>query len=444
MDINRYNALITIRSVLNEGMKIKDAMVKHLPFDLHDRDRAFVMELVYGTVRYKLFLEWLLSSFLEKRKKLRTTTRLNLLTAFYQLAIMKTADWAAVNEAVEIEKHTKGNPSLVNAVLRNYIRKGQATVISSLPENEISNISITTSHPEWMIKRWMSRFSRDETTALACANNVIPPLTLRVNTLRSGLDEVARYLSSAAIEFDLSQYSPDAIILHNVPFSALRPLKGKIFVQDEASQIISYLLDPHPGQRILDACAAPGGKTTHLAQITGDRAEIVAVDKSRKRMALLRENVDTIGCTSVTRVAADIMHLNDQDSFDRILVDAPCSALGTIRRSPDVKYRHNNDSITSFGKRQTDLLFHTSTLLRKGGILVYSVCTNEPEETSDAVQNFLNIRQDFYIINNILGIALPEPFRKNVASFFNAKKYMFSYPHIHGTDGFFAVRLGKK
>lgn len=443
MDINRYNALIVIRSILHDGMKVKDSMAKHLSSEVHERDRAFVMEVVYGTVRYKLFLEWLLSTLLEKRKKLRILTHLNLLTGLYQLAVMRISEWAAVNETVEIEKHMKGNPSLVNAVLRNYIRKGDSA-ITSLPADKIRNMSIITSHPEWMVKRWRARLSDEELSAFTRANNEIPPLTMRINTLASSFDEIAGFLTSSGIAFDLPKYCPQAISLKNIPFSAIRPLKRKVFIQDEASQVISLLLNPLPGQIILDACAAPGGKTTHIAQITGDEARIIAVDNSRRRMDLLKENIENMGCTSIAPVLSDIQALGETNRFDRILVDAPCSALGTIRRSPDVKYRHDVNSIRLLGERQLEILLHTSSLLQKGGILMYSVCTTEPEETTEVIQKFLNIRRDFYIIDNILDIALPEPFRTTIESFFVKGGYMLSYPHIHGTDGFFAVRFGRK
>jgi 16S rRNA (cytosine967-C5)-methyltransferase len=233
-------------------------------------------------------------------------------------------------------------------------------------------------------------------------------------------------------------------VLRNTPFSAIADLRGKVFVQDEAAQVIGYLLDPREGNAILDACAAPGGKATHIAQITRNGSAITAVEEDEKRLKLLNDNIRSSGAHSVSAVRLDILDYRSVTPFDRILLDAPCSALGVIRRNPDVKYRHSPEALRKFGIKQLEILNHVSSLLKRGGTMVYSVCSTEPEETRDVIAGFLNNKKDFYIIDTILDVTLPEPFTRNLQELFNEEGFMITYPHVHHVDGFFAVRLGRK
>ncbi|MGW8273340.1 MAG: RsmB/NOP family class I SAM-dependent RNA methyltransferase, partial [Thermodesulfovibrionales bacterium] len=337
-----------------------------------------------------------------------------------------------------------GMPGLVNGVLRSYHRRQRALTIPSFTQHPLVHISIETSHPLWLVEKWAKRFSLPEVLAIAEANNRIPPLSVRVNTLLSSAEEVSKALTDSNIRYTLSKYSPEGIVLHDAHYPAISHLGGKIYVQDEAAQLIGHLVNPQQGDVILDACAAPGGKSTHLAQLTGNRARIIALDPDPVRLRLLRENVRAQNAQCVEICEADVGTYSTETTFDRILVDAPCSALGVIRRNPDIKFRHSPQAIVDFGQKQLRILTESARLLRSGGLLVYSVCTTEPEETVHVVERFLHNNRDFYIINVVRDISLSESFRSTFRGLMNSEGYFFTYPHTHSTDGFFAVRLGKR
>ncbi|MCL4476377.1 MAG: 16S rRNA (cytosine(967)-C(5))-methyltransferase RsmB [Nitrospirae bacterium] len=436
MQTTRELALKALHEIWQRGRKPKDVL-DDLSESLDKRDRAFLMELVYGVVRFRDTLDWALEDFLKKPSGLGHDTLNNLRLAAYQMLFMRVPHWAAVNEAVEMEKK-EGRPELVNAVLRNVLRNLDSLLErlrDTKADKTVKYIATLTSHPRWLIKRWVKRFGEDVTMELAEANNRIPPLTLRVNTLKGMKQQVINELSKIGIEGEPTTYSPVGIKLKGFHiYKEIFFLKGLIMVQDEASQLISYLLDPRPGERILDACAAPGGKTTHTAQLMQDSGEVVAVEFDRKRMERLRENIGHLGLSSIKAVQTDILEYSAKEPFDRVLLDAPCSALGVIRRNPDVKYRHKPQDLLRFKANQINILRHVSKFLKPGGIMVYSVCSTEPEEGEEVIKEFLKESGDFYIIDT------PLLFLKG----FIKDGFLRTYPHMHDMDGFFGVRLCRK
>lgn len=443
MDTNRLTALGIIRDIIINGMKTKTAMAA-IDSSRKEIDRAFIMELTYGCVRYKLYLEWIIRHFLREFERTESYTILNLMMAIYQILFMRVPDWAAVNEAVEIEKNRKGIPSLVNGVLRNYIKTKESLALPSLSKNPTRHISLLTSHPEWLISRWAKRFRTPELIAFAKSNNKIPPLAVRVNTLMCNKREISSTLRERNIDHVDSKYCPEGIVLKSTSYQSVSDLLGILFIQDEASQLVSYLLGAREGDIILDACAAPGGKSTHIAQLTRNRSRIFALDSNGYRLEKLAENIRTFGSFAVNLVESDVLSYNPDHVYNRILLDAPCSALGVIRRNPDVKYRHEPADLKQLGERQLRMLLHVSGLLGECGTLVYSVCSTEPEETLDVIKQFLNIRKEFYIINDINDIELENSYKENVSQLFTKEGYLITYPHIHDMDGFFAVRLTNK
>jgi 16S rRNA (cytosine967-C5)-methyltransferase len=396
------------------------------------------MEIVYGVLRFRDTLDWILNHFLKNPSRLEARTVNNLRIAVYQLFFMRVPDWAVVNEAVEMEKLSSGSPAgpgLVNAVLRNLLRQKDRFSLPLEFDDPVSRISVNTSHPSWLVKRWVARFGEAEAGLLAEANNEVPRMTLRVNTLKTGRKELLEMLSREGIAADATRFSPDGIVLRDaLTYEDLSFARGLFVVQDEASQLVTYLLGPRPGERILDACAAPGGKTTHIAQLTGDKSEIVAVEKDTKRIARLRENIEALDINSVSIVNSDILDLHDAEPFDRVLLDAPCSATGVIRKNPDVKYRHTEKDLLVFKSRQTEMLQAASRLLKKGGTLVYSVCSTEPEEGEEAVREFLKTAADFRIIDTDV------TFLRD----FIDRGLLKTYPHRHHMDGFFGASLCRK
>jgi len=439
MPDTRLLAVKTLIEVLAGVARPKDA-VESLSRPLDQRDRAFLMEVVYGVLRFRDTLDWILNHFLKDPAGTGDFTLNNLRTAVYQIFFMRVPDWAVVNESVEVEKAAssagaRSKHKLVNAVLRSLLRQKASFQIPIQCEDALSDIAINTSHPKWLIKRWMERFGEGGARSLAEANNKVPAMTIRVNSLRTTRDALIFLLADNGVEAAPAEYSPDGIDLHDVrSHNALSFAHGLFAVQDEASQLVSYLLDPKPKEKVLDACAAPGGKTTHIAQLMGDSGEITAVEKDVKRMALLRDNIGVLGIRSVILLNDDIGELRGEGPFDRILLDAPCSATGVIRRNPDIKYRRKERDLIEYRTKQIRLLQAASRLLKEGGRLVYSVCSTEPEEGEQVVNEFLKTSGDFRIID------AEAHFLKS----FMHEGFLRTYPHLHNMDGFFGVALCRK
>ena len=433
----RLLALESLLEVLNGDVVVKRALESRSSA-LDRRDRAFLMEIVYGVLRFRDTLDWILNHFLKNPSRLGDRTLTNLRIAAYQLFFMRVPDWAVVNEAVEMEKISSvspAGPGLVNAVLRSLLRRRDRFSLPLEFDDPVLRISVNSSHPSWLVKRWVARFGEEEAALLAKANNEVPRMTLRVNTLRTGRKELLERLSLEGIAAEPTRFSPDGISLRDaLSYEDLSFVRGLFVVQDEASQLVTYLLNPRPGERILDACAAPGGKSTHIAQMTGDSGEIIAVEKDAKRIVRLRENISVLGITSVKILNADIRDLHDAGSFDRVLLDAPCSATGVIRKNPDVKYRHTEEDLLTYKAKQAELLRTVSRLLKRGGTLVYSVCSMEPEEGEETVNEFLKAAPDFRMIDTEVTF---------LRDFIDGG-LLKTYPHRHHMDGFFGASLCRK
>ncbi len=429
----RHLAILALCKVFNKGIKPKEAL-DELSGDLDKRDRAFIMEIVYGVMRYRDYIDYMLKDFLKKTSGLSPYTINNLRSAIYQLKYMRVPEWAVVDEAVNLERFSKGKRSLVNAVLRNFLRH-KNEIKDPSKDNPVEYISITTSHPRWLAKRWIERFGFDEALRLAEANNRIPPIVLRAEDSKKR-DEILREFARRGIEAHPTQFSPVGIVLEEFPSNLnLELLTHNLFVQDEASQLVTYLLNPSHGERILDACAAPGGKTTHIAQMIQDSGEIIAVEYEDKRIRQLQENILRLGLSSVKVIQGDVKSL-DMGEFDKILLDAPCSSIGVIRRNPDIKYRHTKKDILRYKEKQLEMIGAVSRFLKAGGIMVYSVCSMEPEEGEEVIRIFLQGNPDFSIIKG------DHEFFKTF-EVLDQEGHVFyrTFPHMHNMDGFFAARL---
>jgi 16S rRNA (cytosine967-C5)-methyltransferase len=421
------------------------------------------MELVYGVLRQRGYLDWLLAPFLKKPAKLPPETMDNLRVALYQLLFTRVPEWAAVDEAVNIEKQLGGKAELVNAVLRNYLRKGEKTP-RPLSGDPAKKMAVLTSHPEWLVRRWISRLGRKEAEELARANNEIPPLTLRAEGDR---DNALTLLTGSGIDAAATRYSPSGILIKgrkrdtggdgavtdkkmedgrritpgNLPLDP-----ASFFIQDQAAQLVTWLLDPGPGERVLDACAAPGGKTTHIASLMKDRGEVIATEIDPERAGMIRENVVRLGLKSVHIETGDIREGCVKGMFDRVLLDAPCSSIGVIRRNPDVKYRHKEADLGRFGTVQLGLLRKLAVHVKKGGTMVYSVCSTEPEEGEEIICSFLQACPDFSIIEGAYEFLKPFSFKDRHGHIFYRTwphKTGSEHGNRYGMDGFFAARLKK-
>jgi 16S rRNA (cytosine967-C5)-methyltransferase len=412
---------------------------------LSDRDRALLTELVYGTLRWRGKIDARLNPHF--RRSLADTdpfVRNLLRVASYQLLFLdKIPDYAAVNEAVQLAKAHGGNKvaGFVNAVLRNFLREKDDTVESQPTNDRQAALANEHSHPQWLINKWLDYFGREETEALMRANNEIAPLVLRVNSCKSSREALLALLLKSGVSAVATRWSPVGIwVKSRSPVDQLPGFQEGLFqVQGEASQLVSYLLSPEKGERVLDACAAPGGKTTHIAELMANTGEVIALDKSEKGLEKIRENAARLGLTSLRAAKADIRHplpAEFRSPYDRILVDAPCSALGTLRSHPEIKWHRNESDIKRLAHLQKHIIDQVVHYLKPGGVLVYSTCTLTQDENENIVEDFLEEHKEF-VLDDAAGY-LPG----DASSLVRGSHYM-TLPHRHNTDGFFAARMRK-
>ena len=420
-----------------------DHSLKKFPLPL--RDRALVTQLVYGTLRWRGRIDWHIGGSVPRplsqmNPYLRNLLRLTL----YQLLFLdKIPDYAAVHEGVELAKRYRGPraASLVNGVARRILRERDNLHIPALQDDPAPYLSISFSHPEWLVRKWLDYFGREETAALLKANNAESPLTLRANRLKGSRELLLETLRSKGFEATPTPWSPQGIQLKSVAAVDQLPgfQEGLFQVQGEASQLIGFLLDPKPGERVLDACAAPGGKTTHLAELMEDKGEVIATDVSARGLEKLKENVQRLGLKSSRAVAADVSEgLKGAlaGPYDRILIDAPCSGLGTLRAHPEAKWHREERDTQRLSRLQKRILKGLFPYLKPGGILVYATCTLSREENEEVVEDFLSHQRD-------CGLEDAAGYLPLEAASLVREKYFLALPHKHNTDGFFAARIKK-
>jgi 16S rRNA (cytosine967-C5)-methyltransferase len=411
---------------------------------LDERDRALLTELTYGSLRWRGAIDARLSQGLsrplaEVDAPIRNLLRL---TCYQLLYLDRIPPYAAVNEAVELAKAFGGRKAggFVNGVLRNFVRA--ANNQSQIPTDmTVPSLAVTHSHPEWLVQRWLDDFGADAAQALMRANNEKAPLILRANALKVSRDELLDRLQSAGVEAKAASFAPQGVLLPSGGIIESLPgfAEGLFQVQGEASQLVSCLLSPQPGERILDACAAPGGKSTHIAELMHDEGAIIAIDISERGIAKIKQNVNRLGLKSVRTVRADISERSAESGiapYDRILVDAPCSGLGTLRAHPEIKWNRGENDIRRLSRLQLKILDQVSGHLKPDGILVYSTCTLTVEENERNVESFLAAHAEF----ELQGAARYLP-RK--AKHMARGKYFQALPHRANTDGFFAARMRK-
>ncbi len=385
-----------------------DVLLDHSLEDpaLSERDRALLTELVYGTLRWRGKIDARLNLYFRRSQNATDPFVRNLLRlAFYQLLFLdKIPDYAAVNEAVQMAKAHRGDKvaGFVNAVLRSFLREKNRTLEPRPTNDWQAALAIEHSHPQWMIEQWLDYFGTQETEALMKANNEAAPLVLRVNSCRSSREALLALLSKSGISAVATRWSPVGIwVTSRCRVDQLPGFQEGLFqVQAEASQLVSYLLSPQRGERILDACAAPGGKTTHIAELMADTGEVIALDKSEKGIEKIRENAARLGLASLCAGKTDVSHplpAEFRSPYDRILVDAPCSGLGTLRSHPEIKWHRNETDIKRLGRLQKTIVDQVIHYLKPGGVLVYSTCTLTKDENENVVEDFLEHHKEFVL-----------------------------------------------
>lgn len=395
---------------------------------LSPSDAALATELVYGTIQRLNTIDYMLTPFLAKGlHKLEPWVRNLLRLSVYQLRFLdRIPPHAAVNEAVTIagRRGHKGIAGLVNAVLRSVIRQGGAL---SLPEDWPASraIALLHSHPEWLVQRWIDQYGEAETKAMCAGNNRPPRTSIRVNPLKTTPDALIALLTEQGIAARRSELAAAGLVVEgggNMAHTVWHE-QGLFSIQDESSMLVAEIVDPKPGMAVLDCCAAPGGKTAHMAELMQDRGEIRAFDIHAHKIKLIEEQARRLGLSSITAETGDAARLSEklgEARFDRILVDAPCSGFGVLRRKPDLKWKRSEADIAALSELQLAILSDVRQLLNPGGALVYSTCTVEREENEGVIERFLDAHPEFEL----------ELSRRIM-------------PHHFETDGFFIARLRK-
>lgn len=406
---------------------------------LSSLDRRFIGELVHGTTKMRRRLDYVLSLFLERKLEELTPWIRNILRmGLYQIDFLdRVPERAAVDESVKLAKKFghRGTVALVNAVLRNYLRDRSRITFPSREENPIENLALFYSFPDWMVEKWLGLFGEEQTVRLCEAFNRRPQLSCRINSLKTDNQSLEGILKREKVKFKAGKFLKNFYAVESkIDLERFGPLQqGLVYFQDESAGLPVELLDPQPGERILDLCAAPGGKSTYIAERMGDQGEVLAVDSSQRRLKIVQENSKRLGVRSVTLCCADARDFRCSQ-VDRILVDAPCSALGTLGRHSDARWTKQEGDLPRLQKLQLEILSNAAKLLKKEGLLVYSTCTVTPEENDHVIERFLKDRGDFKI--------------RHSSDFLDSEVVdqsgmVRTLPHIHKIDGSFACRLEK-
>ena len=407
--------------------------------ELSDPDKGLLSELVYGVLRWQNKLDWILNGFSHGNfAKSEINVKNTLRVALYQVLFLERIPHAAaVNEGVEFIKRIRGEKpaGLVNAVLRNIIRNMEGIRYPDPAEDQTQYLAVFYSHPLWMVKRWTERFGAEEATALLTANNERPHLSLRVNQLKTDRSSFLKLLQQMQVQASPSRFLDLFVRARGLSrIGQMEAFRNGLFtVQDESAAFPCLLLDPHPGECVIDLCAAPGGKTTNIAEIMQNQGQVIAVDKYEGKLNLIRTSVDRLGLRNVSFLAADAATMSVEPA-DKVLLDAPCSGLGVLSKKPDIKWKRDISDIRKLTAIQTEIIENAAQMLKPGGVLVYSTCTIEPEENQEVVRCFLEKHPEF---------ALEDAKRFIPPDFVAPEGYVVTLPHKHGMDGSFAARLVK-
>ena len=404
---------------------------------LSEQDKALVQEIFFGVIRGRKRLDWLIHQFYQgSYEKAPRFIRHILQSSLYQLLYMdRIPDYAAIHEAVALAI-LKGGPywaRKINAILRSFQRDRHRITLPDRTSQPMEFIAVQYSHPEWMVARWIKRWGIEETISLCEANNTHPHLSLRVNRLKTTVAELQNLLSQFNVPTTPSPFSENFLQAERLPdLSQFEPFQQGLFsIQDVSAGLACELLTPQPGEKIIDLCAAPGGKTTYIAELIGDQGNVFAVDRNLSRLRLIRHHLSRLGCRSIHLVQADGAQFSCQNA-DRVIVDAPCSGLGVLAKRVDLRWKRRPEQIEELSHLQLQLLINASKLVKRGGVLVYCTCTIEPEENEEVVQKFLQQHKQFRLD------AASNYVSREVTT---SEGFVCTYPHRHGIDGSFAVRL---
>jgi 16S rRNA (cytosine967-C5)-methyltransferase len=405
-------------------------------------DRNLSTQLVYGTLRWQKRLDYIISSFSHiPINKIDIALLIILRIALYQIFFLdRIPDAASVSEAVKLSKEIghQGHASFANALLRKACRACGNIALPTIKQSVKDYCVITQSHPEWLVEKWLNHWGTETTINMVKANNQEAPIYIRLNTLRTDKKALQKKLKKSGIETEDCHYLPYCLKIRKPYAWSIENFleKGYFYIMDAASQIVAHLVFACKNDIVLDACAAPGGKTYSLAMDINQEGRIISNDRHWGRIKEMKKNFNRLGISCASIVQSDIEKSPAFRSvFDRILLDAPCSALGRIRRSPEIKWNRDIEEISYYAQKQLILLEKVSDMLKSGGLLIYSVCSLEKEENEQVIQRFLEKRKRFHLAAPLKYLSAP------LQDFVDEVGFIRTFPYKHDMDGFFAALL---
>lgn len=415
---------------------------------LNDFDKALLNEISHGVIRWMRRLDWFLNGFYRGNyEKCLPEVKNAMRVALYQILFLNKIPYsAAVNEAVEFIKriHGEKHAGVVNGLLRTIIRTLENLVWPTREIDEVNYLGIIQSHPNWMVNRWIKRFGFDDAVKLCEANNRRPVISLRVNTIKISSADFEEYLKEKNLYYKKGNYLDNFFMVKTMSkiYTDEFFKNGFYTIQDESAGAASKLISPEKDDLILDICAAPGGKTSHLSEMMNNEGKIVAVEKFISRCEIMKKNMDRLQVKNVKIIHDDINNPESHDlkenligKADKILADVPCSGLGVLSKKPDIKWKREPEDISRLQVLQLEILENSLKYLKPEGSIIYSTCTTESEENTDVVNIFLEKHPEFFI-ENASGF-VPE-------NLVNQNGCVEIFPHIHNTDGAFSVRLTRR
>jgi len=405
---------------------------------LSHRDRALTTELVYGTIRWKKWLDWVLQKVYHGNwQKIPKRVQQIMETGLYQILYMdKVPDHAAVNESVQLAKDSKDSKwsRVVNGMLRELLRSPQYLTPPAMDKDPVYAISVRWSHPEWVVQKWVDLLGVERTDTLCEVNNERPRLGIRVNLLKSTPDNVYEALTKMGVSPEPARYLKE---FFTVP-SGMNLVESEAFqngdfsIQDLSAGLVAHLVDPKPGETIVDLTAAPGGKSTHLAELGKGKVKVLSVDCYPARVRRIQNYIKRLGTADIQPILADGCCIHFKQ-IDKVLVDAPCSGMGTLQRRGELRWRRKEEDLVDLIALQKKLLNSAADLLSPKGVLVYSTCTIIPDENENVIDDFL---KDHHFQVENAGEFLH-------ADLVTGRGFTQTWPDLHGMDGSFAVRLRK-
>lgn len=447
IDLPREVALKILYDINEKGAYSNISINKYFEgYELRDIDKAFITELVYGAVKWRLSIDWIIQQFSSVKLRKISPWILNVLRlGVYQLLYTdKIPESAACNESVALARRYGHSASsgFVNAILRNIGRSREKIKYPEKDKDVVQYLCVKYSHPDWMVKAWLDRFGEEFTEKLLESNNQVPDFSVRVNTLKVTREQLIEHLISIGIEAEEGKYLEEAVVIRNPSsISKLDAFKnGWIQVQDESSMLVARVLDPKPGELVIDVCSAPGGKSTHIAQLMDNRGTVVSRDIHEHKIRLIEDSIKRLELSIIRTEVFDATRLDDSfiEKADRVLVDAPCTGLGIIRRKPDIKWARNIEDKKEITELQTNILNIASKYVKTGGVLVYSTCTLEPEENDFIVKEFISKNREFELedISALLPNKLVKPSSR--------EGFIQLFPNTDDIDGFFIAKMKKR